>query len=96
MNDVDGTATLGEAHLSGILASVLGESPAIINAKLEEASKTAVDLTNLVKRQKPTANGQSEAAVEPVVAKSNGKRRVDFADEVIDATTGKKAKLEED
>lgn len=91
INDATGT---GDAHpLTGILGSILGESPAAQNSRLEEASKSAVDLTKFVKRKKPASNDELEAPVNLIPAKSNGKRRVEFADEIIDVRTEKKAKL---
>ncbi|KAI9836825.1 MAG: hypothetical protein M1819_000990 [Sarea resinae] len=39
--------------LSGILGSLLGESPAQQQARLDEASKSANDLTGLVRRKRP-------------------------------------------
>ena len=47
-----------------------------------------------MKRKKP-ANGVLGDATESDLAKSNRKRKVEFADEVIDVGTGKKAKLSE-
>lgn len=54
---------------------------------MEEASKGATDLTNLVKRKKPVESGTSQV-------NGNGKRKVDFAEETEEVGTGKKAKLE--
>ncbi len=56
--------------------------------------KDANDLTNLVKRKKP-AKGVLREETESGLAKSNGKRRVEFADEVVNVGTGKKARISE-
>ena len=55
---------------------------------MEEASKGATDLTNLVKRKKPVESGMSQV-------NGNGKRKVDFAEETEEVGTGKKARLED-
>ena len=85
----------GSDPLSGILGSILGESPAAQKARLEEASKGAQDLTNLVKRKK---GGKSEAVrpAESPILQSNGKRRADFAEDVEEVGIGKKARISED
>ena len=84
LNDPTGMGTLdGSNPLSGILGSILGESPAAQKARLEEASKGATDLTNLVKRKKP-----AETEVQ-----ANGKRKVELSEEVEEVGLGKKAKI---
>lgn len=93
INDPAGMGTIdGSNPLSGILGSILGESPAAQRARLEEASKSANDLTDLVKRKKP-AEGDVSNASEPDGVQSNGKRKVDFRDDVEEVGTGKKAKI---
>lgn len=82
----------GSNPLSGILGSVLGESPAAQKARLEEASRGAKDLTNLIKRKK-SAEGEVSKVSEPLGSQSNGKRKVDFKDEVEEVGTGKKPKI---
>ena len=82
----------GSNPLSGILGSILGESPAAQKKRLEEASKGAKDLTKLIKRNK-RAEGEASKASEPHGKQSNGKRKVDFRDEVEEVGTGKKAKI---
>jgi len=81
--------------MGGILGATLGESPAEAQARIEEAKKTATDLTGLVRRKKetkaepaqPSLNGTSEAA-------TNGKRKAeDGVEEETDSS--KKAKVEE-
>ncbi|KAL8906854.1 MAG: hypothetical protein Q9207_001781 [Kuettlingeria erythrocarpa] len=84
----DGTIPLG-----GFLGSILGESPAAQREKLNEASKGATDLSNLVKRKKPSVNAVSGEAEDDTTAGSGGKRKVEFVEEVVEVGTGKKAKL---
>ena len=95
INDPTSTGTLdGSNPLSGILGSILGESPAAQKSRLEEASKEAKDLTNLVKRKKASnVPSPQPAADDP--AKTNGKRKVEFDEETVEVGTGKKAKLED-
>ena len=84
LNDPTAMGTLGGSNpLSGILGSILGESPAAQKARLEEASKGATDLTNLVKRKKP-----AETEVQ-----TNGKRKAEFSEEAEEVGMGKKAKI---
>ena len=93
VNDPTSTGTIdGSNPLSGILGSILGESPAAQKARLEEASKDAKDLTNLIKRKKPAEDKVSKAS-EPSGVQSNGKRKVDIRDKVEEVVSGKKAKI---
>ncbi|KAL8762275.1 MAG: hypothetical protein Q9184_001687 [Pyrenodesmia sp. 2 TL-2023] len=92
-NSASGGNGDGSVPLGGILGSMLGESPAAQREKLSEASKGATDLSNLVKRKKPSANPASEEVGDDTAAKSGGKRKVDFVEEVVEVGTGKKAKL---
>lgn len=102
INDPTGTGTLdGAIPLSGILGSILGESPAAQQARLTDASNNATDLTNLVKRKKPApVNGEASptqaatsggTSVDP--PKPQAKRKVEFDEEVVEVGTGKKARL---
>ncbi|KAL8710797.1 MAG: hypothetical protein Q9220_004600 [cf. Caloplaca sp. 1 TL-2023] len=84
----------GATQLGGIFGSLLGESPTTQRERLDEASKDAKDLTNLVKRRKPTA--QPTTSIEEANSKDSGKRKVEFAEEVVEVGTGKKAKLADD
>jgi len=94
INDPTGTGTLdGSNPLSGILGSILGESPAAQKARLEEASRGATDLTNLVKKKKP-AHPESDAAGASGV-QTNGKRKADEMTEDKKVDAGKKAKVSE-
>ncbi|KAL8930865.1 MAG: hypothetical protein Q9208_000406 [Pyrenodesmia sp. 3 TL-2023] len=94
---IDNSATGGNGDetvpLGGILGSILGESPAAQREKLNEASKGATDLSNLVKRKKPSVNPASEEVEDDIAGKSGGKRKVEFVEEVVEVGTGKKAKL---
>lgn len=93
INDPTGMGTIdGSNPLSGILGSLLGESPAAQKSRLDEASKGAKDLTNLIKRRKP-AEGEASKASESHRIQGNGKRKVDIIDEVEEVGTGKKAKI---
>lgn len=70
--------------LGGILGATLGESSTEAQARIEEASKKATDLTGLVRKKKP----KDEAAP----AESNGKRKAEDAPE---DESSKRAKTEE-
>ena len=94
INDPTGTGSLdGSNPLSGILGQILGESPAAQNARLEEASKTANDLTGMVKRKKPVDANRSPKTTEKATPQTNGKRKVDFAEDAEEVGTGKKVKI---
>jgi len=93
INDPTGTGAIDGANsLSGILGSILGESPAAQQARIEEATKGAHDLTNLVKRRKPTSDGRQDVARNTAV-NGSGKRKVEFTDDVEEVGTGKKVKV---
>ncbi|KAI9878724.1 MAG: hypothetical protein M1830_010684 [Pleopsidium flavum] len=95
INDPTGTGAIdGTNPLSGILGSILGESPAAQKARIEEATKGAHDLTNLVKRKKPTSDGRQDT-VRTGTVNGNGKRKVESNDEEKETGTGKKAKVED-
>ena len=83
----------GASSLKGVIKSIYGEPPAAQKAKLEEVSEGAADLTNLVKRKKAVAAKDFDQATDLLSTKSNGKRKVEFAKEVIDVGAGKKAKI---
>ncbi|KAL6866257.1 hypothetical protein ACO1O0_002364 [Amphichorda felina] len=70
--------------LGGILGAAMGESSAEAQARIEEASKKATDLTGLVRKKKP----KNEAAP----AESNGKRK---AEDTPEDESSKRAKTEE-
>ncbi|MCJ1395143.1 hypothetical protein MMC18_008024 [Xylographa bjoerkii] len=91
INDPRGTGAVdGATPLSGILGSILGESPEAQKARIEEASQGAQDLTNLVRKKK---SAKSDA--EPVLTEAStgvGKRKLDNPEREISA---KKAKSED-
>ena len=78
---------------TGILGAMLGESPAEATARVEEAKKTANDLTGLVRRKKGPKS--SEATPEPSASANgvNGKRKAE--DNTGDSDNAKKAKVED-
>ena len=82
----------GSDPLSGILGSVLGQSPAAQKAKIEEASKSANDLTNLVKRKKQSTPAPSAENATAQSIQGNGKRKADFDDAQEDSGAEKKVK----
>jgi len=57
MNGITGPAGApdGSNPLVGILGSLLGESPAQQKSRIEEATKSANDLTGMVRKKKPEA-----------------------------------------
>ncbi|MCJ1439097.1 hypothetical protein MMC27_008488 [Xylographa pallens] len=91
VNDPRGTGAVdGATPLSGILGSILGESPESQRARIEEASQGAQDLTNLVRRKKPV-----KGDAEPVLAATStglAKRKLDNPEE---PNRAKKAKSED-
>lgn len=99
---VIGTAgSADEAPLGGVLGSILGESPAEQQARLEEAKKGANDLSGLVRKKKPAAETAKPAATaEPPQENSNatnGKRKLDETDDdaAVPEAEVKKAKVED-
>ncbi|KAI9805367.1 MAG: hypothetical protein M1833_005820 [Piccolia ochrophora] len=89
----------GSNPLSGILGSLLGESPVEQRTRLEEATKSANDLTGLVRRNKETT-GDVKKRTETVHRaengiNGNGKRKADSLSDTRDANTGKKARVED-
>lgn len=93
INNSNGTGNMdGLNPLSGIMGSILGDNPAAQKAKLEQASIGAQDLTNLVKKKKPTRNVGSEPT-HTNETPTGGKRKVDLVDQAEDGGTGKMARL---
>ncbi|KIW93301.1 uncharacterized protein Z519_05906 [Cladophialophora bantiana CBS 173.52] len=97
-------------QISGVLGSLLGSgaSEKEQKEKLAQVAETATDVSGLVKRKKPKntqANGgdsgfgssASTPAALPATAEGSnlGKRKVGFVDEVEDADSGKKARVED-
>ncbi|MCJ1281695.1 hypothetical protein MMC26_001017 [Xylographa opegraphella] len=91
INDPRGTGSVdGTIPFSGILGSILGESPESQRARIEEASQVAQDLTKLVRRKKPV-QGDAESA-SAVTSTGLGKRKLDDLEE---ETRAKKTKSED-
>jgi HAT1-interacting factor 1 len=84
----------GGNPLGGLLGASLGESPAEAAARIEEAKKTATDLTGLVRHKKKPKDCETNAP-EPSASTNdtNGKRKAD--DDAEDNDNAKKAKVEE-
>lgn len=72
-----------ENPLGGILGAALGETSADAKARIDEAKKTANDLTNLVRKKKPKEEAPTEG---------NGKRK---AEDEAEDEAAKRAKTEE-
>lgn len=94
---IDAADLLGgpEANaLGGIFGAALGESTAETQARVEEAKKTATDLTGLVRKKKaPSEDAENKPELAPAPA-TNGKRKAeDDAPEA--AESPKKAKVED-
>ena len=60
--------------------------------RIEKASKGAKDLTGLIKRKKASTT-PSPQPIASEAPKRNGKRKVEFDEEVIEVGSGKKVKL---
>lgn len=70
--------------MSGILGSILGESPAAQKERLEEAMRGAKDVSSLVRKGgKDKGKGKRTASVSEVVSsgKGNGEKRARVEDE---------------
>lgn len=82
----------GGTQSEGILGASAGETPAAAQARIEEAKKTATDLTGLVRRKKnPKASETSTP--EPSTQGGNGKRKAE--DDGGDSDSAKKTKVED-
>ena len=86
VNDPTGTGTIdGTNPLSGILGSILGESPEAQKARVEEATRNANDVSRLVKRKK----GEKENDVAgPQSSFSRVKRKAASVEEEEDVSEG--------
>lgn len=73
--------------LGGVFGAVLGESSAQTSARVEEAKKTAVDLTSMVRKRAKQEDGPSST--------SNGKRKADEPAET-GGESPKKTKVDEE
>jgi len=85
------TGPLDVNPTGGILGATLGESPAEAAARIEEAKKTATDLTGLIRRKKAKPDA---ATPEPNAATNgtNGKRKAEGDAELSES---KKIKVNE-
>lgn len=81
--------------MTGILGSLLGESPEEQKHRLTEASKDANDLTKLVKRKR-VAQAETTNVSSDELLRANGKRRMDLADAVEDRGITKRTKVEDE
>ncbi|KAG6301833.1 hypothetical protein E4U45_003123 [Claviceps purpurea] len=83
--------------LGSILGGTLGESAADTQARVEEAKKTATDLTGLVRKKKPAATeepSESAAAATDACTSTSGKRKAE-EDASVTAESPKKSKVDE-
>lgn len=75
-------AALGGEAIGGLLGGLMGEPADKAEARIEEAKKTATDLTGLVRKKTKPAPASA-----PVTAESsNGKRKAEDDPAVEDAT----------
>jgi HAT1-interacting factor 1 len=84
------TGALDVNPTGGILGATLGESPAEAAARIEEAKKTANDLTGLIRRKKAKTD---TATPEPTASTNgtNGKRK---AEDDAEESDSKKVKVD--
>merc|ERR1711977_585691 len=83
----------GVNNAGGILGATLGESPAEAAARIEEAKKTATDLSGLVRKKNKPAEPEAVPASTTTTANgTNGKRK---AEDDGGESDSKKAKVEE-
>jgi HAT1-interacting factor 1 len=80
--------------MGGILGATLGESPAEAQARIEEAKKTAKDLTGLVRRKAKAPEAAEESANGTSGTAANGKRKAEDLEE-DDVESSKKARVED-
>jgi HAT1-interacting factor 1 len=93
---VIGTAgSTDEAPLGGILGSILGESAAEQQARIEEAKKGANDLTGLVRHKKRPAPAVTEEAKAEPNGNANGKRKLGDEGDAGLESNGKRVRIED-
>ncbi|KAK5987406.1 hypothetical protein PT974_11533 [Cladobotryum mycophilum] len=80
--------------LGGLFGAALGASTAEVEARVEEAKKTAVDLTGLVRKKKTKDTDVDGDAAKTTPPATNGKRKAE--DEVSEDAESKKAKVEDE
>ncbi|KAF2257691.1 hypothetical protein CC78DRAFT_538339 [Lojkania enalia] len=88
----DAAQGIDASVLQGVLSGILGADPSAQKAKLEEATRSANDISGLVKTKKKEKASVAAQAVAPVT-ESSGKRKLEVDDRKQD---GKRAKTEED
>jgi len=87
VKDVLYGASSGGNPTGGILGATIGESPADAAARVEEAKKTANDLTGLVRHKKKAKTEEST----PEPNGTNGKRKAE--DDLVEVEETKKVKV---
>ncbi|CAN8106008.1 unnamed protein product [Discula destructiva] len=96
---IDMQAALGVESLGGILGAALsGEPAAQTEARIEEAKKTATDLTGLVRKKGKPAPATAPAAAAAAAAEaeaSNGKRKAEDDIVMADGEANKKSRTDE-
>jgi HAT1-interacting factor 1 len=85
------TGALDVNPTGGILGATLGESPAEAAARIEEAKKTATDLTGLIRRKK----AKPDAATPELTASTNGNNGKRKAEDDAGESDSKKVKVDE-
>ena len=80
--------------MGGILGATLGESPAEAQARIEEAKKTAKDLTGLVRRKAKAPEAAEGSTDGTNGTATNGKRKAEDLEE-DDGESSKKARVED-
>ena len=94
MNDPRGAEFIDDAvPLNGILGSILGESSSDQKARLEEAFKSANDLTKFVKKKKASYNVIDQDSSTEGAPEKNGKRKVEFAEDAVEVGPSKKVNV---
>lgn len=80
--------------MGGILGAAMGESAVQTEARIEEAKKTATDLTGLVRKKGKPATAAPAGADEP--SPSNGTKRKAEDDVAMEDDASKKLRTEEE
>ncbi|KAK0107261.1 hypothetical protein ONS95_003962 [Cadophora gregata] len=86
------TSLAGVNNAGGILGATLGDSPAEAAARIEEAKKTATDLSGLVRKKNKPAEAEVAPASTTTANGTNGKRK---AEDDAGESDSKKAKVED-
>ena len=94
VNDPTGTGTIdGTNPLSGILGSILGESPEAQKARVEEATRNANDVSGLVKRKK--GEKRENGVEEPQSLASRAKRKAAYVEDEDDDDEGGRKRVKD-